>query len=271
MASKLGVLALVVAITALGVATYGVSTRTSGPTDVDARLVALEDEVMSLRRAAARSHDEAPSLRGIDPTRLSSAKAAHEEATPVALVSREDGVIDAIVAEAVEKKTQEVVDEMRVKENKKPAMTVLASTLELSPAQVAAAEENVRRAQLDVHALLNTPTEDGSNLMDELVDVVARSIAAPGKDAGWGRLIGRIMSEQVPGTDESYGVRIDAVKSNLRATFKRDWSAEQYKEFEAWGVDPTEIQDVPGSPNAALEGRIGERARDFGAELPEGK
>lgn len=199
MASKPGVLALVVAITALGVATYGVSTRASGPTNVDARLVALEDEVMSLRRATARSRDEAPRLRGIDPTRLPSAKAAHEEATPVALVSREDGVIDAIVAEAVEKKTQEVVDEMRVKENKKPAMIVLASTLELSPAQVA------------------------------------------------------------------------AVKRNLRATFKRDWSAEQYTEFEAWGVDPTEIQDVPGSPNAALEERIGERARDFGAELPEGK
>jgi hypothetical protein len=54
----------------------------------------------------------------------------------------------------------------------------------------------------------------------------------------------------------------------MRARFHRDWSEEQYREFETWGVDPTEIENVPGSPNEALLRRITERARALGAAIP---
>ena len=77
------------------------------------------------------------------------------------------------------------------------------------------------------------------------------------------------MSEKVPGTDQSYAERIEAVKQSMRETFKRDWTRDQYLEFEAWGVDPTEIQDVPGSPNKELEARIRERVRELGGTLPD--
>lgn len=34
-------------------------------------------------------------------------------------------------------------------------------------------------------------------------------------------------------------------------------------------MDPTEVQDVEGSPWKQLEGRIKERARDLGADIPD--
>ncbi len=121
--------------------------------------------------------------------------------------------------------------------------------------------------QRQVHAILDTPTVDGTNLMGELVEIVARGIAEPGKEHGFGRWFVRIASEKIPGTEVTYGARIESVKNAMCANFKRDWSDAQYREFEEWRVDPIEIQKVPGSPDAALWKRIPERARTLGADI----
>jgi hypothetical protein len=180
-----------------------------------------------------------------------------------------EGTLEAIVDAAVDRKAAQVMDEMRIKGNKKPAIDVFASTLELTDRQREAAERIIVDGQEQVHAILNRPTADGTNLMDDLVELVARGMAEPGKDHGWGRWIGRVLTEDIPGTNETYGARIETVKVAMRATFKRQWSEEQYREFEEWGVDPTEVQNVPGSPNEALGQRITERARSLGADVPE--
>ena len=109
------------------------------------------------------------------------------------------------------------------------------------------------------------------SLMDDLIDIVAKGIAQPGKDHAWGPLFALIVSEKIPGTDETYGTRIESVKNRMRETFKRNWSEAQYREFEQWGVDPTEIGKVPDSPNTALMERIMERAKTLGADIPDDK
>ncbi len=283
MSTNLGVLALLVGFAALGVAIYGVSARVPASGDLEARLAMMEAQIEELERGASRRDRDEPRLRGIDGAGRDGApvrgRAPTTELLPTddapgaARAKSQPGevapeAIQALVEEAVEKKAQEVVDAMRLKENKKPSLDLFAEALELTPAQVAALQDNVRRGQFEVHALLDIPTADGSNLMDELVDVVAKGMATPGTDVGWGRLIGRIMSEKIPGSDDTYAVRIESVKARLRETFKRDWRPEQYAEYEAWGVDPTEIQGIPGSPNEALMERIRERARALGATLP---
>jgi len=176
--------------------------------------------------------------------------------------------IEALVDDAVAKKTKGVLDEIRIKSEKKPAIDVFASTLELTAEQRQRTEHVIVEGQKQVHAILNTPTHDGANLMDELVDLVAKGMAQPGKDPGWALWYGRVLTEKIPGTDETYGARIESVKSRMRQVFKRDWSEEQYKEFESWGVDPTEIQKVPNSPNDAVLQRILDRARTLGAQIP---
>jgi hypothetical protein len=103
------------------------------------------------------------------------------------------------------------------------------------------------------------------------VDIVAKGMAEPGKDHGFGNWFGRIVNEKIPGTDATYAARIESMKNDMRARFRRDWSKEQYREFEEWKVDPTEIEQVPDSPNIALVERIKERARTFGATIPDGR
>ena len=182
----------------------------------------------------------------------------------VAAPERTSGDLETIVEEAVDRKAKAVVDELALKANKKPAMDVFAKLIELTPEQRRAAERVVVAGQHELHEILRLPTEDGTVLLDELVEIAARGIADPGKDHGFGRWLGRVLSEKIPGTDQTYGARIEAVKQRMRAQFKRDWTEEQYREFEAWGVDPTEIQNVPDSPNVELFRRIEERARQLG-------
>jgi len=176
--------------------------------------------------------------------------------------------LKAIVDDAVERKTELVLDELRIKANKKPAIEVFASVLELTEEQRAVTERVIVDGQRQIHRILETPTYDGTQLMDQLVEIAARGIAQPGKDHGFGRWLGRVLTEQMPGTNETYGARIESVKNTMRAAFKREWSETQYREFEAWGVDPSEVEKVPGSPNEAVYKRIVERARALGADVP---
>jgi hypothetical protein len=266
--------ALVLSAVALAVAIIA-PTRESPPPErapmrMD-RVTALEAQVAELTREVESLKAEKAQRIGRDtsgPVAETRPADADDVASPPT-VAKGDPELTAIVDDAVDRKTKRVLDELRIKADKKPAIDVFASMLELTPEQRAAAERVVVDGQNQVYAILDTPTVDGTNLMDELVEVFAKGIAEPGKDHGFGRWIGRVLSEKIPRTDETYATRIESVKTAMRTTFKRDWSEAQYKEFEEWGVDPTEIKNVPGSPQKALEKRIIERATSLGADIPD--
>lgn len=264
--------ALALSAVALGVAVVALRREPPEPRRAQARTDrddALESQVAELRR-------EVEALKADRPERPGSGVAAPplvprgaEEGEAAGHADTAGGEeLKAIVDDAVQRKTERVLDELRVKTNKKPAMDAFASALKLSEGQRAATERVVVEGQQQVYAILGTPTYDGTNLVDQLVEIAAKGIAEPGKDHGWGLWLARVLSEKIPGTDETYGTRIESVKNGMRATFKREWSEAQYREFEAWGVDPTEIEGVPGSPNEALLKRVTDRARVLGAALP---
>jgi len=268
--------ALALSVVALGVAVFA-PTRESPP---PRRAPMRTDRVAALEAQVAELTREVESLKAERSGRLRRDPSAPPTSTPrpdtgdVAspLNLPEDGeALQAIVDDAVDRKAGQVIDELRIKANKKPAMDVFARVLELTEEQRAETGRVIVEGQRQVHQILNTPTHDGTLLMDDLVEVFARGIAEPGKDHGFGKWIGRVLTEKIPGTDETYATRIEAVKNAMRATFKREWSADQYREFKEWGVDPTEIDKVPGSPNEALGKRIVERATALGAEIPEGE
>jgi hypothetical protein len=252
---------------ALGVAVFAVardgqtrpaltSPRTERVAALEARIAELSREVEALR--AERRWTRRTMPRANDPE-------GEEFAAPSA---EDDPQLKAMVDAAVEKKAEQVREELQVKANKKPAFDVFASVLKLTPTQKDAAARIIAQGQQQVYDILDTPMADGTKLMDELVDLVARGIARPGKDHGWGPWFVKVMSEKIPGTDETYGKRIESVKNEMKAMFMRTWTPQQYKEFEAWGVDPTEVEKVPGSSNAELEKRIVARARELGAHTP---
>jgi hypothetical protein len=267
--------ALALSVVALAVAVFRPTREQPPPQRApvrDERVAVLEAQVAQLKREIASLKAAQPGRAPRDATGSDSPAPTDtgDVARPLDL-SGDDEALKAIVDDAVDRKTGKVIDELRIKADKKPAIDVFASALELTPEQRAAAERVIVDGQRQVHAILETPTVDGTNLMDQLVEIFAKGMAQPGKDHGFGRWIGRILTEPFPGTNETYGARIEAVKKSMRATFKRDWTEAQYREFEEWGVDPTEIQKVPGSPNEAIGKRIVEYARRLGAEIPEDK
>ncbi|MHC4342782.1 MAG: hypothetical protein ACYSX0_21530 [Planctomycetota bacterium] len=276
MQSKLSVIALLLATTALAIAAFTAPRDVAAPSRSDGRVRDLQRQVAQLSRTVEELRARLPEEPGSEPSSLDS------ESRPLdtlpgslgdlgkATSTQPDDRLKAMVDDAVAKKAKEVVDELAIKENKKPSMDVFASMLELSKDQRYATEQEVIRGQRETYRILETPTQDGSNLMDELIEVVSRGFAWPGRDHGWGKWITRVTTMKVPGSNETYSAQIEAVKASVRDSFKRTFSKEQYSEFEGWGVDPIEIKDIAGSPGKALEKRVIERIKQLGEQFPDG-
>ncbi|MHC4932822.1 MAG: hypothetical protein ACYTGV_11600, partial [Planctomycetota bacterium] len=185
MQSKLSLMALVLATAALAVAAFTKQPKPAAPSRSDARLRDLQAQVAQLTRTVEELRAQLPVRQGVDPTFLDG------EARPVDIVPgttsdfgaatsvQPEDRLKAMVDDAVAKKAKEVVDELSIKENKKPSMDVFASMLELNKDQRYAAEQEVIRGQREAYRILETPTRDGSNLMEELLDVVTKNFARP--------------------------------------------------------------------------------------------
>ena len=158
------------------------------------------------------------------------------------------------------RRTEQVVKDLATKQDKKPPIDVLVSTLELTGPERLAAEDGIRRGQQQMLDVLATPTWDGDVLLDEVVETAAQGMATPGRGPEWAPLFARLVSEKVPGGDLTYAARIEAIKSATRERLRAAWRPEAYEEFVAWGVDPLEVKGIEGSPTQALEARIGARA-----------
>jgi hypothetical protein len=276
-----GVLAFGVALGAAALALFGPARGRSTLPDLEARIDGLAGRIEQLERVEERraerapsgvqvSIDEGPTLvgRGLAGSRESgetvsgAARAADAEGSLA--VSPE--AVQAMVEKAVTKKAAQM---QRMQATKKPTIDVFAETLGLTEAERRAVEQGVLQSQREILAIIQTPAEDGTVFVDELVEVLAQGIAHPGEDPSRGqRLFGRLLSEEIPGTRETYAARVDAVKKRLRESFRQDWDGKTYAAFEAWPMDPTEIRGIPGSPWQELEERVKERARRLGADLP---
>ncbi len=285
MQPKLTVIALALAVVATGVAVFALVENRSLRAELEERNVlttstAIDDDgtgssasvlerLEAVEKNVARVEEVAtnriiPGLPGLEGREKPEAQA---ELAPNAADSAESVErVKELVDEAVEKKAKQ----FRAMANKKPSIDVFAETLELTDEQRAATEQEVLRGQRDIRSLLETPTEDGTIFLDELVEVIATGMAKPKEaQAGMMKLFGRLMNERVPGTNETYAARAEAVKQSVRRSFQRTWSEAQYERFKAWRMDPTEVQGIEGSPWQDLEGRIRERAGELGVELPE--
>ena len=271
MKTMVSLFALLVAVVAIVVAVINKTPEAAAPSNTDARFDALEAQVARLSQAVMEMREE----RDTPPPLASGSRPGEADTLSPTAIGKEadanaEDRLKAMVSEAVDLKTKEVVEELENKDDKNPSLDVFAATLELTDEQRRAAEQEVIRGQREVFDILDIPTEGGANLMDELVEVVARSVAWPEKDPGWGKWLVRVITEKIPGTDETYATRIDAVKATVLDSFKRTFNEEQYAEFQKWGVDPIEIQDIPDSPGEDLESRYMDRARQLTAEFPDG-
>ena len=281
MQTKLAGLALFLSLVALAAGAYAVTRRAAEPADtsmrldeIDARLARMEGSI-----ARAREPDE-PTLIGLGMgTGAATSGRAGAGTTVAGRTEAAEGGRPAEAVESAETKEQirELVDEAVTKkaaeiqqmQDKKPSIEHFSRTLALTDSQREVIEREVVEAQLQIRALLETPTADGTNLLDELVEVMAEGMARPGEKSERGmKWFGRILTEQVPGTSETYAARAERAKDRLREALRRELTPGQHAQYESWQLDPSEIQGVRNSPWKDLEGRIVERAKDLGAEIP---
>ncbi len=237
--------------------------RESTERDVLRRLEAVEEDVARVDRVVTAKEKE-PDVPGLEgrpslPSMPSPDPEGESEAEAAARIA-------ALVDVAVEKRTA-LYEAMK---NKKPSLDAFAKALELTAEQRAATEAEVLRGQREIKALLETVSDEGTNFKEELVEVLATGMAKPGQGgARWGKLFSKLVTEMVPGTDQTYAEAANAVKQSVREGFRRHMDERQYARFEAWQMDPTEVQGIPGSPWEELQPLIVERARELGADIPD--
>jgi hypothetical protein len=258
--SKAGPAALLLAVLALAVSVVAAIRRhdeshaaAPGRTDAGREVARLTREVRELRaRVLEEETDEAV------------VPAPAVEAAPSAPAEER---LRALVDDAVETKARSIAEASRVRRDRKPTMDALARELGLGDAQRASVEREVMRGQGEVFAILEITTDDGGNLLDELVERYAAALARPDEDPGWGVWYGRVLTERIPGTGQTYAARIEAVKRSMRGALREILGERKYAELESWGVDPVDVREIPGSPGDALGRRIRERAAQMGADL----
>lgn len=273
MQSKLTNLALAFAILALVVSAYAV-TRNNGSAPKEPEPSDPPRKVADLERRVDLLTQEVKELRALRPApREPDAKLIDlADRVPAPTVDDPEAAGDmlrAMVDEAVEKKARAVTEEHRLKADKRPSIGAFAKVLELTDAQRASVEQEVIRAQHEAYSILETPTANNRIPMDILVEIVARSMANPGKDAGYGKWAAWVRAEKVPGSDDTYSSLVDAVKGSLADNLRQILGKEQFSEFSAWKPDPINIRGIPGSPGEDLRRKIEERARALGATIPE--
>tara|TARA_R110002072_G_scaffold132549_2_gene272659 strand:+ start:111 stop:653 length:543 start_codon:yes stop_codon:yes gene_type:complete len=174
----------------------------------------------------------------------------------------------AAVDERINEAVDEKLEEIKQKWNKKPQLKTVAKLLELDERQERVIEEQVREGQNQIRSILAQPTAQGTSLLDELVEVMARG-QTPAAGALWGKWLGRLQTEKVPGTDLTYAARLEQTKAAVRASFRQVMSPEQYTEFEEWAFDPTEVEGISESPWSDFGERVAARAAELAQQRQE--
>lgn len=211
------------------------------------------------RDAAAEAPAAGPSLRGVAlvPGIPSGDVAAGTEAELGKLVDRAvDERVDGALDEAVQKGVRNVL----ALRDKRPAYSTFSDVLDLEASQSERVTADITQAQASIMQVLRTPADDGTVFFDRLVDLMVQGARKPGQDIGWKAFLERVVREPIPGTNTTYGARIDGIKSDLKESLRRTMNDRQWASYEAWQMDPTQIRDVPGSPYAEVQRLVTERA-----------
>lgn len=282
MPNRITGLALLISLVALGIAAWAATRPGQEPGESAARLDALDARLERVETALReRDGPDEPTLVGLSAGRgagvSGTAPAVERSPGPVRSApglggpeTEEQGEAQEQIRELVDEAVEKKAAELRNMQDKKPTFGAFSETLGLSEAQQEIVSRGVVQAQHEIRAILDTPAADGTNFLDELVEVMAEGMARPGEKTGRGmKLFGRLLTEEVPGTSETYAARAEHAKDRLRETLRRELTPQQHALYEAWQMDPSEIREVENSPWKEIEGRVIERAKDLGADLPD--
>lgn len=255
------------AVTSFTVVELGIGWTPSAPPADNPDVTELRGEIESLRgqlrdvRAEvqsrlAKSDGERTVIPQVSDEQVAAAldrflAARRSEASGAAKVAMDAAALDdERVKELLGSMVKEEVTRQQSLDMEAPPLSQVAATLELEAWQREQVQREVLNGQKETLALLSTPTKDGTLMIDEIMTTYINAQALPPEQAQASlmKFYGRLMTEVVPGTGETYAQRMAAVNSRVSDGLRRSFSQDQWTEYEKMGItDPTQIQ-VEGSP-----------------------
>lgn len=214
----------------------------------------LEDLKSKVDRFDARQKETAASSgRVLDEVRDQLAKAekkaAEARTLPAAAPSGKPGALPTFVSE---EDIQKIVDE-KVEEklqargeakkqgpgggDRKMPLHDMAKELALDPKAQAKVAEISNGAKKDIFEIIKTPRTDGTNMADELIDVMLK-----GDQAGIQQLFQRLFTENIPGTQTTYLAGVGGVQERAKGLLRAAMGPEAYGRYEHMNVHPENIE-----------------------------
>jgi hypothetical protein len=214
-----------------------------------ARVAPLEDRIEDLRRTTAESarpsRGESPGGPGAGPASMTApgdpgAEAGAEGARggPQGKKNLEKKIEDLETRLGEVQKTLE-----EEKEDKKPKLHQFAARLDLDEHQREATREILIRGNEELLEQMKKPRPDGSTVIDELAEGFYQVMKEP--ENAEKKLIPlyiRLMTQNVPGQEETYGQLWQGANQRLAGEMKAIMTEEQKQKYDAWSPEPTEIE-----------------------------
>jgi hypothetical protein len=154
-------------------------------------------------------------------------------------VSEED--IQKIVDEKVEEKLQARGDARKgagpIGGDRKMALHDMAKELALDPKVQARVAEVANTAKKEIFEIIKTPRPDGTNVADELIDVMLK-----GDPAAAQQFLKRLLVEKIPGTQTTYVAGVGAVQDRAREFLSAAMGPDAYGRFEHMNLKPENIE-----------------------------
>ncbi|MHC4601043.1 MAG: hypothetical protein ACYS47_18780 [Planctomycetota bacterium] len=216
---------------------------------LEARVATLEDRVDQIRRKGAESVASAgpsgeglpgavPAPRGDSGEAEGEADAGGAKAGPR---DKKDLVKKIEELESRLGEVQKTLDEG--KEDKKPKLHQFAARLGLDEHQTEATREILIRGNEELLEHMKRPRSDGSTVIDELAEGFFQVMQDPeNAEKKMMPIYIRLMTQNVPGREETYGQLWQATNQRLAGEMKAIMTEEQKKKYDEWSPEPTEIE-----------------------------
>ena len=148
--------------------------------------------------------------------------------------------MEAFIRETAREEIQQEIQrrEKKAKLNRKPLLKKLVEELELDPATEYQVAEAVNMAKDESFRLFKLNRTDGGNFVDDF----AGALRSPNRDEEAKRVWVRLLSEKIPGSDETFVARYEQMKAGVNDTIKSLLFEEQWKAYQGLVMDPVQIQ-----------------------------
>jgi len=174
------------------------------------------------------------------------------EARPAAATApvppgKEGALPTYLTEEDIQKVVDERVEKLQAKgeprknafegNDRKMPLHDLARELELDPKAQARVAEIANDAKKEIFEILKSPKPDGTNVADELIEVLTK-----GDQAAAQQLFKRLFTDMIPGTQTTYLAGVGAIQDRARGLLQSAMGPSAYGRFEHMSIHPENIQ-----------------------------